>query len=275
MTQKSIFWATNGVGDGAGPYTQGELTEWIREMFGEGVEPNVGGALVVNISSGRILEIASGRAIVYGFPYEASAAENLTVPAAISGTTGHRVVLRADWTAQTVRLALKSASDGVSTPPAATQTPGTTYEITLATLTITTGSVITILDRRTFIQNNAVVFFQRQGGSATLGDWDTPGSSNYASGIPLIQAGSVTVTFPSSQVSNEVTITFPRSFHGNPLVLLTCEMKASSYDPVFAYRTWVMAHQAGIQCWSPATNTNSCKVHWVAIGSQAVEFGPD
>jgi hypothetical protein len=53
-----------------------------------------------------------------------------------------------------VRITLVQSSDGVSAIPAAIQTAGTTWDITLATGTITTGGVISLIDARTYIQFN-------------------------------------------------------------------------------------------------------------------------
>jgi hypothetical protein len=158
MAESSIFWTTGATGDGASPYTQAQVTDWLRRTFLnaptlEGVLAGFSNALAVTGSTSPIA-VAAGAAIVYGFPYENTSPVNLAVTTPSIGTTGHRVVLRVNWAAQTVRIVLKSSSDGVATPPGLTQTAGTTWEISLATLTITTGGAITITDTRSYAHPN-------------------------------------------------------------------------------------------------------------------------
>lgn len=155
MTQSSIFWPTSGVGDGASQYTDAQLFAWLRRTLvrtiaSEGVHAGYANELAVT-GVGSPLAIDIGAALVDGIPYENTASVAQVVPTPSVGTTGHRVVLRANWAAQTVRVALISSTDGVAAIPAMTQTPGTTYDIPLATLTITTGGVITVTDARSYL----------------------------------------------------------------------------------------------------------------------------
>ena len=155
MAQKSLFWTTGTTGDGTSPYTQSDLFTWLRHSFTqdpatEAVHLGWGGALAVSVA-GTTLTIATGAALVNGIPFESDAPVNLSVPTPTIGTTGHRVILRADYTAKTVRLALKSSSDGVSTAPALTQSDNVTWEVSLASLTITTGGAVTVTDTRGFL----------------------------------------------------------------------------------------------------------------------------
>lgn len=158
MSEFSLFHTTGTSGDGASTYTQAQLTDWLRRTFintasGEGVLSGYGGELAVT-GTATPVSVASGAAYVYGFPYESTSAVTFAVPTPSIGTTAHRVVLRMDWSAHTVRLALKSSSDGVSTSPALTQTANTTWEIPIASLTITTGGVITVTDQRQYCHPN-------------------------------------------------------------------------------------------------------------------------
>lgn len=155
MAQKALFFPTNGTGDGASQYTDAELFAWLRRTFlrnvaTEGVHAGSANELAVSGATSP-LSVNTGAAIVDGIPYENTDAVSVTVPTPTVGTTGHRVVLRANWAAQTVRVALVSSTDGVAAIPAVTQTPGTTYEITLATLTITTLGAITVTDARSYL----------------------------------------------------------------------------------------------------------------------------
>lgn len=161
MAMTSIFWNTNGTGDGASTYTSAQLVEWLRSTFladpaAQGVLTGVGSSFAVSGTASPIT-VGSGMAYVYGFPCWDNASTSLNVPKPVVGTTGHRVVLRATWATQQVRVVLKSSTDGIATPPALTQTAGTTWEISLATLTVTTGGVITVTDTRQFAQFNSRV----------------------------------------------------------------------------------------------------------------------
>ena len=81
---------------------------------------------------------------------------------------------RADWAAQTVRAVVVLNTDGVADPPALTQTSGTTYEINLATFTITTegeiGSLVVEPDRASFGSG-------LQYGDMTLSGWGILGNA--------------------------------------------------------------------------------------------------
>lgn len=152
MAERSQFWTTNATGDGSA-YTQSQTAEFFKAIYGnnDGVMRGVNNELAVSGTSSPIA-LATGAAVVQGFFYINDASKNITVATPVVGTTGHRLVLQVDWTAQTVRAVLKSSSDGVSAIPALTQTVGTTYEISLATLIVTTGGVISLTDTRTFTQ---------------------------------------------------------------------------------------------------------------------------
>ncbi len=161
MAEKSILWTTGATGDGASPYTQAESIRWRRqEMVGddalEGVLKGYENDLEV---TGAVtpIQINTGAAIVYGFPYWNTAAVNKTISTPAGNTRFDRVVLQADWTAQTIRIAVLGGVEGAGTPPAVTQTDGVTWEITLATFSITTGGTITVTDARSFLHPNIAV----------------------------------------------------------------------------------------------------------------------
>ena len=127
---------------------------WLYDMTADGVVPGYLNQLAITDVGDRNLQIDSGGAIVAGFPYFNVGAGNLTLTHPTVDITGWRIVLRADWAAQTVRLALLQSADGVAAIPALTQTDGTTYEISFAYGTITTGDVVAITDDRDFLEPN-------------------------------------------------------------------------------------------------------------------------
>ncbi len=160
MAESSMFWTTDGTGDGtAGGYT---MAQWLRvfrctlmrDMTTQGPAQGYLSELEPTNPAGRDLQVDTGGALVAGFAYWNTSAVTKTLTAPVVGTTGWRLVLRADWTAQTVRIVLLEAADGTATPPAVTQSDEVTYEISLAYGTITTGEVVTLTDDRTFLSPN-------------------------------------------------------------------------------------------------------------------------
>jgi hypothetical protein len=221
MTQDSMFWNTNAVGDG-NLYTEAEWFELLTNLFYpnslDGVLPWTGNALEVTASISPA-SINTGAALVNGVPYKNDASYSLTVPTPAIGTTGHNVVLRADADLQTVRIALKSSADGVSAPPTVQQdatfpAAGTKWELSLATLSVTTGGAITVTDAREFIRGNHNPIIRRQGGSSS--DWPTTGTTEYRPRKVIFQVGAITTS-----AGGAVTITFPKLFAYKPLVFLT------------------------------------------------------
>lgn len=163
MAEDSMLWTTSGVGDGvAGGFTQQNWLDLHRYFFTPDTEgtgyvlPRKGNKLACTAGASSV-NVDTGAAWVYGFFYKNTASLNLPITTPVVGTTGLRVVLRAGWAAQTVRAAVIRNTDGVAGIPAATQTPGTTYEVTLATGTITTGGVVTLTDARGYVQIASVV----------------------------------------------------------------------------------------------------------------------
>lgn len=151
MTEKSLFWYTDGftgdIGDGAAPYTQEEFREfnaaWATgKAANQGVLYGVDGGLAVSGSSSP-LSVATGWSFVNGFPhFIKTAASSLVVSTPSVGDTGGRVVLRANFTAATVRSTIILSADGNSAIPALTQSAGTVWDIPLATFVIDTSGNI-------------------------------------------------------------------------------------------------------------------------------------
>lgn len=149
MTEKSRPWQA-GVGDGAA-YSD-EDWRLIMETLGLATGANIGvvqgilNGLAVTSTGDNNITVDTGRAIVDGTVYENDASKSLTSndPGG-AGTTGRRCVLRKDWTLRTVRLAIISSADDVTTLPALTQTDGVTFEIPIASFQIAPSGAITQL----------------------------------------------------------------------------------------------------------------------------------
>jgi len=154
MAEKSILWTAPSTGDGAAGYSSTEATRMFRNLVGatqnEGVLPTIDNELAPTGSTSPIA-VDTGSAFVYGFFYWNDASQTVAVPTPNSGTTGHRIVLRASWPNSTVRLTLISSNDGDPSIPELTHASGTIWEIPIASLTITTGGSITLTDEREFI----------------------------------------------------------------------------------------------------------------------------
>jgi len=158
MAEKSVMWTTGATGDGASEYTQAEVIRWLRQTFlsdnsDEGVLKNYDNELEVTSASSPVA-VNTGAAYVYGFPYWNTSSENVAIPTPSGATRIDRVVLRAGWVAQTVRITRVAGTEGLGTPPALTQSDGVTWDIPLAQASITTGGVITVTDERVFVHPN-------------------------------------------------------------------------------------------------------------------------
>jgi len=166
MTEKSFFWNGTSLGDAQyAPYHLGNadyespfVDLFLRAILNgdenRGVFKNWENELEVTGAASPV-SVDTGGAVVYGMPYENTAAVNVVVSTPTTDTRYDRIVLRRDWTAQTIRITLLSGVEGGSIP-AMTQSPAPDgsgiYDVPLATLEVTTAPVITITDDREFCQ---------------------------------------------------------------------------------------------------------------------------
>lgn len=159
MSEVSFLWTTGGAGDGANTYTRSDWASIARIIAAvnasEGVAPNGLNALAGTVTGANTVSINTGYAIVDGKPYINDAAEEVNIPSAVGvgNTRIDRIVLRADWSAQTVRITRIAGSDAITpASPSITQNSGTTYDITLYRATVNTSGTVTLTDERTFGQ---------------------------------------------------------------------------------------------------------------------------
>jgi len=170
MAETSLPWGGTVDGD-AGPYDDDTWSDVWSALFTydrtiQGVvntarvEAGGGftGLLEVTNPSTSVIRVADGIALVDGKIYYNTANIDETLDVPLTGTNYFTVVLHKDFAAQTVRVDIKEAAGnsngGASTAvgvPVVTQTDGTTWEISLATITITVGPVVTITDTRYYI----------------------------------------------------------------------------------------------------------------------------
>lgn len=150
MSESSWFWGSTTPGD-AGPYTDDEFSDLVRKIFQadratQGPLTGIGSELAV---SGTVspVTVAAGAAVVDGKLYESTAAETVAIPTPAALTRIDRIVLRKDFSAQTVRITRIAGAEGGSAP-AITQLDATTWDVKLAQVSITTGGAITVTDER-------------------------------------------------------------------------------------------------------------------------------
>ena len=149
MTEMSYWWTTGGAGDGASTYTRANLTEVSNILGGasywEGVVPTYRNELVGTVGGANTFNINTGGGIVDGKPYESDASVGVTIPSTSSDTRIDRVVVRADWTAQTVRITRIAGSESATpSAPSITQTSGATYDIMLYQVNVDSSGTVTI-----------------------------------------------------------------------------------------------------------------------------------
>lgn len=259
MAEKGHPFTNNGTGDGtSGGYTAAEWRKRFRFLFGDGVTLE-GNKLAVT-GAASPLSVNTGHAVVDGLFYDNTASVSLTVTTPSVGTTGGHVILRADYAGQTVRAVAVRNTDGNSAIPALTQTSETTYEIRLASFTITTGGVITLTDTRSFLHPNTMVAtanvddgaitsakildgtiatgdiandavddtkagnrvlrLDRRQGGSAT-DWFADGTSNFTPTTTRRQVGARSgSTSLAAGASTTYTVTFPTAFSQNPLVMV-------------------------------------------------------
>ena len=162
MSQDSFFWTTDDTGDGAASgYTQTEYSRAFEALAAcsgfEGVAPGYLNELECTANGANTVAVNTGGALVDGKPYYNSASVDVNVPSAsgAGNTRIDRIVLRASWAAQTVRITRIAGTDAASpSAPALTQTSGTTYDLSLCTVLVNTGGTVTVTDARTWAQGD-------------------------------------------------------------------------------------------------------------------------
>jgi len=171
MTSKSMPWTTNNTGDGP---TAGYATDRWQEMLRT---LSVTDPTLYYVAANRLNEYAvsgssspvtvqSGEGFVNGRHVLDDASQTVAVPTPTVSTRIDRIILRSDGTAQTVRVTRLAGVEGGSAPTLTQNS--TTYEVSLARVSITTGGVITVTDERGWLGIRGLV-------DATTIEWDSSG----------------------------------------------------------------------------------------------------
>jgi hypothetical protein len=153
MTEKSYYWDGTAVGDASlAPYNELVYHENWYKLFSR---KNNGGVIddylnelaVTGVSGG--IQVATGAAICDGWFYENDNALTVEIPTPTTNPRIDTISIRMDFAAQTVRANRIAGTEAASpTAPAITQNHGAVWDIELAYVSITTGGVITVTDRR-------------------------------------------------------------------------------------------------------------------------------
>jgi hypothetical protein len=194
MTERSGPWDGTSIGD-ATEAAYDAPTEFARFLEAlHGGTANRGGVVVDKLNELAItapgsvspVSINSGWAVVYGTWYERDATDTVVIPTPAVSTRIDRIVLRKDWSAQTVRVTRIAGTEGAGAP-SLVQTVGTTWDVPLAQVSIVPGTgAITLTDQRVFIpvhgdrsgESTALHAASQISGLAASGD-STPVKSTY------------------------------------------------------------------------------------------------
>jgi hypothetical protein len=146
MAEFSMWWTTGALGDGLNPYTMAQVTKWRRHERSDGFFPGYGNELAPTGAAPNV-NIDTGAASVYGYDYDNDSAVAVNIPTPIGDTRIDRIVLRASWAAQTIRVTRIAGIEG-GAAPAIVQTPGVTWDEMICQVSITVGGVITVTNER-------------------------------------------------------------------------------------------------------------------------------
>jgi hypothetical protein len=156
MAELSILWeTTSGTGDSnISGYSDDLMFQLFRSLLTRtanlgGVSPEFQNKLAV-AGSASPLGVNTGAGLCYGVPYFNTASVNVTIPTPASATRIDRIVLRVTWAGKTCRITRIAGTEGGGAP-ALVQNAGTTWDVPLAQVSITTGAVITITDQREWL----------------------------------------------------------------------------------------------------------------------------
>ncbi len=273
MAESSIFWPTNGIGDGVSNYTADDLQSLFQRLYTRdaSVEGVVSGWLnemsVSLAGTASPATVATGAAMVAGIPYENTTAVDFTIATPATLTRKDLLVLRADYAAQTVRLVLISGIEGGSVPTVS-QVAGVTWEVAIAEIWARTSGIFSVVDQRYFCRLSSGLLFFRTGGSNTNWSTPTPFGEVHRPSHQTAQTGAYDWTFGAT-ASGTVTITFV-PFDNAPAIFPVVASVTPSTAPVL-----LSCPTAGISAGSADIKwrtTDASTITYLAINF--IAFGP-
>lgn len=179
MSELSGFFTTSGSpsGDQQASYTQAQLAIAHKIMAAcsnfEGIAPSFLNELSVTATGANTVTMAEGGAMVDGLWYYNDSPQNINIPSAAAGLTRiDRIVLRADWGGFNVSAHRIAGTDHANpTPPAITQTSGTTYDILCVQVEVDDAGNCTVTGEKTFAAAPVDgVTLEESGGSLRIKD---------------------------------------------------------------------------------------------------------
>lgn len=158
MTQRSKFWNGLSTGDALeAPYdAPTEFAAVMRDLSVVGGTVNLSGVFhrVLNelapTAGVGVININTGRAMVYGTWYESDGVISMPASTPSGANRFDRIVLRKDWSAQTIRLLTLTGVEG-GIVPLLTQVVGGVWDMNICSYLITTAGSITVTDERNFL----------------------------------------------------------------------------------------------------------------------------
>lgn len=198
MTERSLPWNGTTVGD-PGPYSDanwqflwqyiiglGGMRANVGVFLGSGTQPYDGLRVQAQNPTTTAVDVLPGSALVQGIAYINDSTESFVIAANASGNPRiDMIVVQADYTQQTARLALIQGTPAASpVPPSLTQTPSVMWEIPIADIAVANGftsiSQSNITSRREWVNAPPGVFLDNvlNNSGAVLEDgdvviWDT------------------------------------------------------------------------------------------------------
>ncbi len=159
MAERSRPWSGIVTGD-SGPYSDDQWTDIFKTALAsviasQGVFQEQLNEFDITSVAATPVSVQSGRAAVNGIWYESDASTSLTIVNATAGNVKvDRIVARADWVLQTVRLVVVAGANVAANPvpTALTQVDGTTWELPLWQIHVTDAGVLSFFaDDREFV----------------------------------------------------------------------------------------------------------------------------
>ncbi len=225
MTELSLPWDGQVLGD-SGPYTAEEWADGWGHLFTSKWYPSssVSGILMEGsylqvTCAGAVspVSVAVGAAIVDGTLYSSNAIVTVAIPTPAAATRNDLIVLRKDWATQTVRIYRIAGVEGGGVP-GAILTHGTTWDFTLAYVTVTTLGAITVTDQRLPVQypTNHLYVPRRKGGDPV--NWWVPGTISYDVNVKhVIQCGMISFAYDPPVTAGYEAISYPDAFYEKPI----------------------------------------------------------
>lgn len=207
-TEISLPWDGVDIGDAAAlaPYSETQWDTIYETLWGAGHAAGTSTPARLNngVLKGYLNELEvtgastpvsvdKGGALVKGKWYDNDASLTIAVTTPAVDDRTDYIVLRTDWSAKTIRAVVKeNPVEGTGTPPALTQTDGTTWEIPLAELLVAhiTGA-ITVTDAREWATPNVEITTPHLADDAVTGpklrdsaEYSVMGKSDAGAGDP-------------------------------------------------------------------------------------------